>query len=93
MVLSQLTIFLFVACILTTFAAQLPAPFKQCTASSVGEITKASVNAPCTKEYCTFYKGTDARLEFTFLLSKIIQIKKNTRIFMFVFFLNRKESS
>jgi hypothetical protein len=52
-------------------------------ASSVGEITKASVNAPCTKEYCTFYKGTDARLEFTFLLSKIIQIKKNTRIFFF----------
>jgi hypothetical protein len=70
MVLSHLTIFLFVACILTTFAAQLPAPFKQCTASSVGEITKASVNAPCTKEYCTFYKGTDARLEFTFLLKK-----------------------
>ncbi len=37
----------------------------------MGEILKASVNAPCTKEYCTFYKGTDARLEFTFNLSKI----------------------
>jgi hypothetical protein len=42
-------------------------------ASSVGEILKASVNAPCTKEYCTFYKGTDARLEFTFNLSKIMK--------------------
>ena len=39
-------------------------------AASAGDITKASVNAPCTKEYCTFYKGTDARLEFTFTLSK-----------------------
>ena len=42
----------------------------------MGEITKASVNAPCTKEYCTFYKGADARLEFTFLLSKKIEIKR-----------------
>ncbi len=41
-------------------------------ASSAGEILKASVNAPCTKEYCTFYKGADARIEFTFNLSKII---------------------
>ena len=39
-------------------------------AASAGDITKVSVNAPCTKEYCTFYKGTDARLEFTFTLSK-----------------------
>ncbi len=55
-------------------------------ASSVGEITKASVNAPCTKEYCTFYKGTDARLEFTFLLSKIIQIKKKHEFLCLFFF-------
>jgi len=39
-------------------------------AASAGEILKVSVNAPCTQEYCTFYKGTDARLEFTFTLSK-----------------------
>jgi hypothetical protein len=31
MALSQLTIILFSAIILTTYAAQLPAPFKQCT--------------------------------------------------------------
>ncbi len=44
-------------------------------ASSVGDILKASVNAPCTKEYCTFYKGGDARLEFTFNLSRLIKTK------------------
>ena len=53
-------------------------------ASSAGEILKVSVNAPCTKEYCTFYKGADARLEFTFKLSKII-IKKHTNYFYFSF--------
>lgn len=37
---------------------------------SSGEIVKVTVNAPCSSEYCTFYKGTDARLEFTFKLSK-----------------------
>ena len=40
---------------------------------SAGEIVKVSVNTPCTPEYCTFYKGSNARLEFTFTLSKIIE--------------------
>lgn len=41
-------------------------------ARSVGEIIKATVNAPCSNEYCTFYKGSDARLEFTFKLRKMV---------------------
>ncbi|CAF0896150.1 unnamed protein product [Adineta steineri] len=69
MAFSQLTIFLCLTFILTTLA-QLQAPFKQCGPLSAGRILKVSVNAPCTKEYCTFYKGTDARLEFTFNLKK-----------------------
>jgi hypothetical protein len=40
-------------------------------ARSAGQIIKAAVNAPCGNDYCTFYKGTEARLEFTFTLSKI----------------------
>jgi len=40
-------------------------------ASRTGEILKASVNAPCSNGYCTFYKDTDARLGFTFKLRKI----------------------
>jgi len=39
---------------------------------SAGQVLKASVNAPCGKEYCTFYKGLDARLEFTFRTRKKI---------------------
>ena len=43
---------------------------------------KATVNAPCANDYCTFYKGTDARLEFTFTLRK--QMMKNCSIKFFL---------
>lgn len=49
--------------------------FRDSLARSAGEIIQASVNAPCTQDYCTFYKGTNARLEFTFVLSKIIRLR------------------
>lgn len=61
-------------------------------ASSAGDITKASVNAPCTKEYCTFYKGSDARLEFTFTLSKSTIDRKNKHISRVVFFFEEKKA-
>ncbi|CAF0834005.1 unnamed protein product [Rotaria sp. Silwood1] len=70
MAASYFTIFLYFTFILTTFAASLQAPFKQCSPPSSGDVIKVSVNAPCTEEYCTFYKDTDARLEFTFNLKK-----------------------
>ncbi|CAF2849852.1 unnamed protein product [Rotaria sp. Silwood2] len=70
MAVSYFTIFVSFTLILSTFAASLTAPFKQCSPPSSGEVIKVSVNAPCTEEYCTFYKGTDARLEFTFNLKK-----------------------
>ncbi|CAF1235490.1 unnamed protein product [Rotaria sordida] len=70
MAVNYFTIFIFFALILTTFSATLKAPFKQCSPPSSSEVIKVSVNAPCTEEYCTFYKGTDARLEFVFNLKK-----------------------
>ncbi|CAF1482214.1 unnamed protein product [Adineta steineri] len=70
MTFNRLTLFLFFLLNLTICAAQLQHPFKQCSSRRTGEVLKASVNAPCGKEYCTFYKGTDARLEFTFKLRK-----------------------
>ena len=45
-------------------------------ARSTGEILSVSVNAPCSDGYCTFYKGTEARLEFKFKLRMIIKIKR-----------------
>jgi hypothetical protein len=48
-------------------------------ARSAGEILHASVNAPCINDYCTFYKGNDARIEFTFTLRKIIDNKNNNK--------------
>ena len=70
MAVSYFTIFVLFTLILTTFAATLQAPFKQCSPPSAGEVLRVSVNAPCTEEYCTFYKGADARLEFSFNLKK-----------------------
>ncbi|CAF1133441.1 unnamed protein product [Rotaria sp. Silwood1] len=70
MIFNQLIFFLLFILILNTVTARLQHPFKQCSPRSTGEIVKASVNAPCGNEYCTFYKGTDARLEFTFKLRK-----------------------
>ncbi|UJR21887.1 hypothetical protein I4U23_024959 [Adineta vaga] len=70
MAFNHFSLFLFFLLHLTIYAAQLQHPFKQCSSRRTGEIVKASVNAPCGKEYCTFYKGTDARLEFTFTLRK-----------------------
>jgi hypothetical protein len=63
-------------------------------ASSVGEIIKASVNAPCTQEYCTFYKGKDAHLEFVFTLSKILkkQINWKKKHKFLYFFLTEKKA-
>jgi hypothetical protein len=48
-------------------------------ARSAGEILSVSVNTPCVNDYCTFYKGTDARIEFTFTLSTMI-FKRKTKL-------------
>ncbi|CAF0750742.1 unnamed protein product [Adineta ricciae] len=70
MAFSYYSLFLFFFLYLTVYAAQLKHPFKQCSPRRAGEVLSASVNAPCSSEYCTFYKGTDARLEFQFTLRK-----------------------
>ncbi|CAF1026100.1 unnamed protein product [Rotaria magnacalcarata] len=70
MLFNQVFVVLVFILIANTCTGLLQHPFKQCSPRSTGEILKVSVNAPCTKEYCTFYKGVDARLEFSFKLRK-----------------------
>jgi hypothetical protein len=69
---------------LTTLATQLKHPFKQCSPRSAGQILKASVNAPCENDYCTFYKGDNARLEFTFTLRKLIIMENKMNYLIFL---------
>jgi hypothetical protein len=52
-------------------------------ARSAGQILKASVNAPCGNDYCTFYKGDNARLEFTFTLRKLIIMENKMNFLIF----------
>ncbi|MCC7160076.1 MAG: hypothetical protein IT281_11170 [Ignavibacteria bacterium] len=59
-------------------------------ARSTGEILKVSVNAPCNNEYCTFYKGADARLEFSFKLRKRIKHITNKKKHSYIFLIGKK---
>ena len=59
-------------------------------ASTISQMGNVSINVPCNDEYCTFHKGMNTSLTFTFNLRKLIEKHQQTEKLLFFRFKERK---